>query len=70
MGFEYLWIFAVISLVICVIGFYKYVYFLSVGYGLSVAGIGIAMIVMMLMGHFAPTNWHYFALSALSPHWS
>lgn len=65
MGFEYLWIFAVIALVVCVIGFYKYVYFLSVGYGLSVAGIGIAMIVMMLTGHFAPTNWQYFALCAL-----
>ena len=34
-----------VALAICLIGFRKYVYFLSVGYGLSVAGIGIAMLV-------------------------
>ena len=34
-----------VALVICLIGFWKYIYFLSVGYGLSVAAIGITMII-------------------------
>ncbi len=38
-----------IALVISAIGFYKYVYFISLGYGFSVAGIGIALVVMELM---------------------
>ena len=35
----------IVALVICLIGFWKYIYFLSVGYGLSVAAIGITMII-------------------------
>lgn len=37
-------LFAVV-LLMCSIGFIKYVYFLSVGYGLSILGIGITLIV-------------------------
>ncbi len=50
MGWNFLGIFYVISLVVCLVGFYKYVYFLSIGYGFAVSGIGIGMAVMMLMG--------------------
>ena len=59
MGWNYLGIFFVISLVLCLVGFYKYVYFLSIGYGFSVAGIGVAMAVMSLMGIFEASLPHY-----------
>lgn len=36
----------VICLVVSSIGFYKYVYFISLGYGFSVAVMGIAMLIM------------------------
>lgn len=32
--------------VMCAIGFYKFVYFLSIGYGFAIAGGGIAVAVM------------------------
>ena len=35
-----------VSLLLCAIGFYKYLYFFSVGYGFSVAGIGIALLIL------------------------
>ena len=35
----------IVALVVCLIGFWKYIYFLSVGYGLSVAAIGFAMFI-------------------------
>ncbi len=34
-----------VALVVCLVGFWKYVYFLSVGYGLSVAAIGATMLI-------------------------
>ena len=37
----------------CAVGFYKFVYFLSIGYGFAVAGGGIAVLVMYLIN---PTN--------------
>ncbi len=36
----------IISLVVSCIGFYKYVYFISLGYGFSVAAMGIGMAIM------------------------
>jgi len=39
----------IVSAVICLLGFYRFVWFLSVGYGLAVAGIGAASLVMSLM---------------------
>lgn len=36
----------VIALVVSSIGFYKYVYFISLGYGFSIAAMGIAMPIM------------------------
>lgn len=34
--------------VLCAVGFYKFVYFLSIGYGFAVAGGGIAVLIMAL----------------------
>ncbi len=46
----HLGIFFALSLLVCLCGFKKYVYFMSIGYGFSVAIIGAAMAVMGLMG--------------------
>lgn len=54
MGWNYLGILCIVALVCCAVGFYKYVYFLSIGYGFAVAGISVALIVMSLMGKFTP----------------
>ncbi|MBR2281727.1 MAG: hypothetical protein IJ863_03785, partial [Spirochaetales bacterium] len=35
----------IVALVMCTIGFWKYIYFLSVGYGLSIAAIGLEMLI-------------------------
>lgn len=42
---------------LCAAGFYKFVYFLSVGYGLAVAGGGIAVFVMYLLDRTATPLW-------------
>ncbi|MBQ2854838.1 MAG: DUF1295 domain-containing protein [Oscillospiraceae bacterium] len=59
MGWNYLGIFFALSLVVCLCGFKKYVYFMSIGYGFSVAVIGAAMAVMSLMGIFSAGIAHY-----------
>ncbi len=38
----------IIALVVSSVGFYKYVYFISLGYGFSIAAMGIAMFVMFI----------------------
>lgn len=43
-------IFFIASLLVCLCGFKKYVYFLSIGYGFSIAAIGLIMAVMSLIG--------------------
>lgn len=57
MGWDYILILAIIAGVLCAVGFYKFVYFLSIGYGFAIAGIGIALMVMfgekMQLVHFA-----------------
>ena len=46
---------AIVCAVLCAVGFYKFVYFLSIGYGFAVAGGGIAILVMALvLGTNAP----------------
>lgn len=65
MGWEYMWIFFVVALVLCAVGFYKYVYFLSIGYGLSVAGIGLTMIIMGLCGQFPGMGLAHYILCLL-----
>lgn len=64
MGWNYLLLFFVVSLVLCLVGFYKYVYFLSIGYGFSVAGIGVTMAVLGLMGKL-PVTWTHYLLFVL-----
>lgn len=44
-SFEFL-IMLIIALIVSCIGFYKYVYFISLGYGFSIAAFGIAMPIM------------------------
>lgn len=44
------WILVAVSAVLCGIGFYRFVWFMSVGYGLAVAGCGLAMLVAALLG--------------------
>lgn len=37
----------IVALVCCIIGFYKYVYFISIGYGLAISGQGAAMLLLL-----------------------
>jgi len=46
MGFELLWIVLVVCAVLCAVGFYKFVYFLSIGYGFAIGGGAIAMAIL------------------------
>ena len=43
--------------VMCAVGFYKFVYFLSIGYGFAVAGGGIAVFVMYLVDPSSVPLW-------------
>ncbi len=47
----------IVCAVLCAVGFWKFVYFLSVGYGLAVAGGGIAVFVMYLLAPTATPLW-------------
>ncbi len=40
------WLFFVVALVCCSIGFKRFVWFMSVGYGLASAGIGLTMLII------------------------
>ncbi len=39
---------------LCTVGFYKFVYFLSIGYGFAVAGGGITVFIMVLANGWGP----------------
>ena len=43
------WVLLVVAAVLCAVGFYKFVYFMSVGYGLAVAGIGVTTLIIALV---------------------
>ena len=43
--------------ILCAVGFYKFVYFLSIGYGFAVAGGGIAILAMALSAPTATPIW-------------
>ncbi len=47
-----IWLFFVVALVCCSIGFKRFVWFMSVGYGLASAGIGLTMLIMSLTKGF------------------
>lgn len=51
--------------VMCAVGFYKFVYFLSIGYGFAVAGGGIAIFIMYLINPSATSIWLVFVQMAL-----
>ncbi len=53
MPWSLLGILLAVCAVMCCVGFYKFVYFLSIGYGFAVAGGGIAVLIMSLV---APTD--------------
>ena len=46
MGWNNLLILGLVAGMLCIAGFYRYVYFMSVGYGLAIAGIGTALLIM------------------------
>ena len=41
-----IWLLFAAAMLISAIGFYKYVYFISLGYGFSIAGLGLLMLAM------------------------
>ena len=49
MPWSLLGILLAVCAVLCAVGFYKFVYFLSIGYGFAVAGGGIAVLIMALV---------------------
>ncbi len=49
MPWEFLGILLAVCAVMCAVGFYKFVYFLSIGYGFAIAGGGVAILVMYLI---------------------
>ncbi len=48
MYWNYLLIICIVCAVLCAVGFYKYVYFLSIGYGFAIAGGGITILILAL----------------------
>lgn len=65
MHWSLLGILFIVCAVLCAVGFYKFVYFLSVGYGLAIAGGGIAIFVMYLLNPSATPLWLVAAQAAL-----
>ncbi len=63
MPWSLLGILLAVCAVLCAVGFYKFVYFLSIGYGFAVAGGGIAVLVMYLINPTA-TPWWIVVVSA------
>ena len=43
---ETIWIILAVCAVLCAVGVYKFVYFLSVGYGFAVCGAGAAILIL------------------------
>jgi len=64
-NWTHLGIFFALSLLVCLCGFKKYVYFMSIGYGFSVAIIGAAMAVMSLIGIYPSANLAHYIQFAL-----
>ena len=50
---------------LCAVGFYKFVYFLSIGYGFAVAGGGIAVLIMALVNGTEAPIWVLLIQAAL-----
>jgi steroid 5-alpha reductase family enzyme len=65
MPWSLLGILLAVCAVMCAVGFYKFVYFLSIGYGFAVAGGGIAVLVMYLINPSATPLWVVLVQTAL-----
>ena len=46
------WVLLIIAAVMCAVGFYRFVYFMTSGYGLAVAGIGVGIGVISLINGY------------------
>ena len=64
-NWTHLGIFFALSLLVCLCGFKKYVYFMSIGYGFSVTVIGAAMAVMSLLGIYPNAGLAHYVQFAL-----
>ena len=40
------WILMIVALIISAAGFYKFIYFISLGYGFSIAAIGVSLLIL------------------------
>ncbi len=65
MPWTLLGILLIVCALMCAVGFYKFVYFLSIGYGFAVAGGGIAVLVMYLINPTATPVWIMLAEAVL-----
>ena len=65
MPWDLLGILAIVCAVLCAVGFYKFVYFLSIGYGFAVAGGGIAVFIMALVAGTEAPLWVLLVQAAL-----
>ena len=65
MPWSLLGILLAVCALMCAVGFYKFVYFLSIGYGFAVAGGGIAVLVMYLINPTATPWWIVLIMTAL-----
>lgn len=65
MPWSLLGILAIVCAVLSAVGFYKFVYFLSIGYGFAVAGGGIAIFVMALINPTQAPIWILLIQAAL-----
>lgn len=52
MGWNYLLIICIVCAILCAVGFYKYVYFLSIGYGFAIAGGGLTVLILALVNEW------------------
>ena len=65
MPWSLLGILLAVCAVMCAVGFYKFVYFLSIGYGFAIAGGGIAVFIMYLINPTATPLWIVLVETAL-----
>lgn len=65
MPWSLLGILLIVCAALCAVGFYKFVYFLSIGYGFAVAGGGIAVLVMYFLNPTATPWWIVVVQAAL-----
>ena len=65
MPWSLLGILCAVCAVLCAVGFYKFVYFLSIGYGFAVAGGSLAVLIMYFIEPTAVPAWIMLVQTAL-----